>query len=358
MATVLLLVGTRKGLFTLTGDEARRDWRLAGPFCEAWPIYHTIFDASKGTIYAAAASDWHGVTVWRSDDLGASWTQSGEGLSYGEGGPRLTKASSLSLVDGSLFAGVDAPGLFESRDGGATWTHFSSLEDQPARAAWMRPDASPPGNLGLIGVLAHPDDPAQLIANVQGYGLFASDDGGSSWRPRNNGLRADWPLEDPAWGYCVHKLVASPADPQRLFAQTHCGVFRSSDRGASWVEISEGLPSDFGFPVAAHPHDRESAYVIPVDPGHGRCTTGKLVVWRTRDAGESWQPLTQGLPQEGAYLGVLREGMSVDTLDESGVYFGTSTGQLFASVDEGESWSELASHLPGIASVEAALLPE
>jgi photosystem II stability/assembly factor-like uncharacterized protein len=356
MARVLLLVGTRKGLFLLTSDEGRRDWKLDGPFCEAWPIFHAIFGPAHGTIYAAAASDWHGVTVWRSGDLGASWAQSGEGLGYGEGGPRLTKASSLSVVDGSLFAGVDPPGLFVSRDGGLTWKHFSSLTDQPARARWMQPDASPPGNLGIIGLLPDADDPARLIANVQGFGLFRSEDGGASWAPRNSGFRAEWPLDDPTWGYCVHKLVPSPADPERLFAQTHCGMFRSSDRGASWQEISDGLPSDFGFPVAAHPHDGDSVYFIPLDPGHGRCTPGKLVVWRSRDAGDSWRPLTRGLPQEGAYLGVLREGMSMDTLDEPGLYFGTSTGQVFASTDEGESWSEIATHLPGIASVEAAVL--
>jgi hypothetical protein len=355
MSEVMLLVGTRKGLFTLRSDD-RRSWRLDGPHCEAWPVYHAIFDRSGGTILAAAASEWHGSTVWRSSDLGATWTQSSEGLSYEEDGPKLTKPSSLASIDGRLFAGVHQPGLFSSGDGGTTWSHFSGLEDQAARTTWMKPDAGPPGDLGIIALLAHPDVPGQLIANVQGFGLWMSEDGGESWTPRNNGFRADWPQEDPAWGYCVHKLVASPADPERLYAQTHCGMFRSFDRGANWEEISAGLPSDFGFPAAAHPHDRDTAYVLPVDPEHARSTPGKLAVWRTRDAGENWQALTHGLPQEGAHLGVLREGMSIDTLDEPGVYFGTSTGQVYASADEGESWAEIASYLPGISSVEAVVL--
>ena len=246
--------------------------------------------------------------------------------------------------------------MFESQDGGRTWSLFSTVDYAPARAKWLNPEVSPPGHLGLIALVPHPEDGDQLLANVQGFGVFLSEDGGTSWAPRNDGLRADWPLDDPAWGYCVHKLVASPADPARLYEQTHCGVYRSSDRGANWQEITEGLPGDFGFAAAAHPYDRDSFYVIPVDPGHGRCTPGSLAVWRTQDAGETWRPLTRGLPQEGAFLGVLREGLSVDTLDTPGFYFGTSTGQVYGSADEGETWSELAAYLPGIASVEAVVL--
>jgi photosystem II stability/assembly factor-like uncharacterized protein len=356
MADVVVLVGTRKGLFLLTSDEKRRDWELEGPLCESWPIFHAIFDAKSGTIFAAAASEWLGTTIWRSSDRGKTWAQSSEGLSYEEGGPKLTKASSLAAINGRLFAGVHQPGLFESRDGGVTWSYFGSLEGQKAREEFMNPTVSPPGDLGIIDLLAHPERHDELIANVQGFGLWQSEDGGENWAPRNNGFRAAWPLDDPAWGYCVHKITESPADPDRLYAQTHVGMYRTSDRGANWEEISEGLPSDFGFPVAAHPHDRDTAYFIPVDPDHARSTPGKLVVWRTQDAGDSYQQLTNGLPQDGAHLGVLREGMSMDSLDEPGVYFGTSTGQVFASNDAGESWNEVAAHLPGISSIEVAVL--
>jgi hypothetical protein len=355
MSKVVLLVGTRKGLFVLESED-RKSWRQRGPYCESWPVYHAIYDDSSGTIYVAAGSEWHGAAVWRSHDLGETWEWSGEGLKYPEGDFPITKVASLTAAHGRLLAGVGSPGIFESTDGGVTWSQLSRLEDQPAHEKFKDPENSPPGKLGLIATVPHPDEPKRFFANVQGFGVWETEDGGSSWTPRNNGLRADWPLEDPAWGYCVHKLVASPADPERLYAQTHCGMFRSFDRGANWEEISAGLPSDFGFPAAAHPHDRDTAYVLPVDPEHARSTPGKLAVWRTRDAGENWQALRHGLPQEGAHLGVLREGMSIDTLDEPGVYFGTSTGQVYASADEGESWAEIASYLPGISSVEAVVL--
>jgi photosystem II stability/assembly factor-like uncharacterized protein len=341
---VTLLVGTRKGLFLMDSDRERRSWRIRGPLCESWPIFHAVADVDSGMLYAAAASEWHGTVVWRSDDLGETWEQSGQGLDYGEDGPALTKVSSLTVADGRLFAGGDPPGVFESTDRGVSWTLFTTLDDQAARERWLQPDASPPGRLGVI---------------VQGFGLFHSADGGTTWTPRNAGMRADWPLEDPAWGYCVHKVVISPADAERMYTQTHVGVYRSGDGGATWTEITEGLPSEFGFPAVAHPHDRDAFYVIPVDPGHGRTAPdGRLTVWRTRDAGETWQPSADGLPGPHAHLGVLREGLSADDLDPVGIYFGTSTGQVFASPDEGGSWQQIAGYLPPIASVEAVVWPD
>jgi hypothetical protein len=192
---------------------------------------------------------------------------------------------------------------------------------------------------------------------VQGVGIFETTDDGASWAPRNRGLRADWPLENPEVGYCVHKLVMSPVDSDRFYQQNHVGMHRSDDAGVSWTEITDGLPTEFGFAAAAHPHDRDTFYVIPLDPGHGRVMPeGRAAVWRTRDAGSSWQRLDDGLPQKDAYVGVLREGMAIDSYDTPGLYFGTSTGQLFASADEGETWTEIASYLPGITSVEVALV--
>ena len=356
MPKVVLLVGTRKGLFVLDSED-RQSWRRRGPFCESWPVYHAIYDDASGTIYVAAGSEWHGAAVWRSSDLGETWEWSGEGLKYGDDEFPVTKVSSLTAAHGRLLAGVSAPGIFESRDGGVTWSHLSSLEDQAAAEKFKNPDNSPPGRLGLIATVPHPEDEQRFFANVQGFGVWETTDGGSSWTPRNNGLRADWPLEDPAWGYCVHKLLRSPADPERLFEMTHVGAYVSSDGGASFTEITEGLPSDFGFAAAAHPHDRDTAYMIPLDPQHGRYMhDGQAAVWTTRDAGSSWQRLDKGLPSDGAYLGVLREGMSMDTLDTPGVYFGTSTGQVFASADEGASWQEIADYLPGITSVTAAVV--
>ncbi|HUP31649.1 MAG TPA: hypothetical protein VM184_01355 [Gaiellaceae bacterium] len=357
MSRTVLLVGTRKGCFVLESDD-RRDWELRGPYCEGWPVYHAVHDPGSGTIYAAAASEWHGATVWRSPDLGEAWQQSSEGLAYGEDGTlKLSKVSGLTAANGRLFAGAEMPGIFESRDGGETWSLLTTLDGQPGRESWNDPDNQPPGHLGVPAILPHPDDPSRFWAVVQGIGIFETTDDGSTWTPRNRGLRADWPREHEEIGFCVHKLVMSPVDSGRLYQQNHVGMHRSDDAGLSWTEISEGLPSEFGFAAAAHPHDRDTFYVIPLDAGHTRCMPdGRAAVWRTRDAGASWQRLADGLPQSEAYVGVLREGMAIDPHDEPGVYFGTSTGQLFASADEGESWSEIASYLPGITSVEVAVV--
>jgi photosystem II stability/assembly factor-like uncharacterized protein len=360
MSKVLLLVGTRKGCFVLESNGDRRDWDVRGPFCDGWPVYHAVFDHDAGGIYAAAASEWHGATVWRSGDLGETWTQSSEGLGYGEedgDGLKMSKVSSLSAAHGRLLAGAEQAGIFESRDGGANWKLLSTL-DHPASKDWNDPAKQPPGHLGVSAITPHPGDgPEHFWAIVQGYSLFETTDDGATWTARNEGLRADWPREYDDIGFCVHKFVVAPTGVSRMYQQNHCGMHRSDDGGQTWTEITEGLPSDFGFAAAVHPHDKDTFYVIPVDPGHARTMhDGKASVWRTRDAGSSWQRLHQGLPQEDAYLGVLREGMANDHLDSPGLYFGTSTGQVFASIDEGETWSELAGYLPAISSVEVAVI--
>jgi photosystem II stability/assembly factor-like uncharacterized protein len=357
MSQTVLLVGTRKGCFVLQSDSDRREWTVRGPFCEGWPIYHAVHDPASGAMYAAAASEWHGAGVWRSGDLGETWELSSEGLAYSDDGLKLSKVSGLTVAHGRVLAGAESAGVFESRDGAVTWSLLSTLDGQPGREGWNNPENQPPGHLGLPAILPHPDEPSRFWAVVQGVGIFETTDDGASWTPRNKGLRADWPIENPEVGYCVHKLVMSPVDNERLYQQNHVGVHRSDDAGLQWVEITEGLPSEFGFAAAAHPHDRDTFYVIPLDGGHGRVMPdGAAAVWRTRDAGETWQRLDEGLPQRDAHLGVLREGLAMDTYDAPGLYFGTSTGQVFASVDEGESWSEIASYLPAIASVEVAVV--
>ena len=354
----LVLVGTRKGCFLLERDEGAGEWTTRGPFCESWPVYHAVWDAETGTIFAAAVSMWHGASVWRSADLGETWAQSSEGLAYEDGELKLSKISGLTAAHGRVFAGAENPGVFESRDGGETWSLVTRLEGQPGSDKWNDPANQPPGNLGIPAILPHPSERERWWAIVQGVGIFETADDGASFTPRNEGLRADWPLEDPRVGYCVHKLVMSPADETRLYQQNHVGMHRSDDQGRSWTEITEGLPTEFGFAAAAHPHDRDTFYVIPVDPGHGRTMPeGRVAVWRTRDAGSTWERLDEGLPQRDAYVGVLREGMAIDARDRPGLYFGTSTGQLFASDDEGESWTQAAGYLPGIMSVEVALVP-
>jgi len=354
MSRTLLLVGTRKGLFVMESDEGRRDWRLRGPLCEGWPVYHAIFDEASGAMYAAAASEWHGSAVWRSTDLGETWTLSSEGLAY-EDGRRLSKVSNLCAAHGRVFVGVEAPGIFASGDGGQTWSLYSTLSGLPGSEEWDDPQNQPPGHLGISAIMSDPDERERVWAIVQGVGLFETRDDGKTWTPRNRGLRADWPREHEEVGFCVHKVVRARTDGDRMFQQNHVGMHRSDDCGASWTEITEGLPTQFGFAAAVHPHDRDTFFVIPLDPGHGRTMPdGRAAVWRTRDAGSSWERLDRGLPQDGAYLGVLREGMAGDRYDDPGFYFGTSTGQVYASADGGDSWNEIASYLPAISSVEVA----
>ena len=358
MARTLLLIGTRKGCFILESDADRRDWALRGPVCEGWPVYHAIHDPGSGAIYAAAASEWHGSAVWRTTDLGENWALSSEGLAYDADGERkLSKVSTLAVKNGRVLVGVEAPGIFQSQDGGESWSLLSTLAGQPGSDVWDDPANQPPGHLGISALMFDREDPKRFWAIVQGIGLFETTDDATSWAPRNKGLRADWPRPHEDVGFCVHKLVRSPVDGDRMYQQNHVGMHRTDDGAHTWVEITEGLPTEFGFAAATHPHDRNTFFVIPLDPGHGRTMPdGEAAVWRTQDAGETWQAMRTGLPQQDAFVGVLREGMAIDTYESPGVYFGTSTGQVFASTDAGESWSEIASYLPAISSVEVAIL--
>ena len=355
MPLTMLMIGTRKGCFVLE-SENRRDWRMRGPYCESWPVYQTIRDADSGAMFAAAASEWHGSAVWRSTDDGETWTLSSEGLAH-DGERKVSKISSLASAHGRVLAGVEAAGIFQSLDGGETWSLLSTLEGQPGREGWDDPANQPPGHLGISALMPDPDDASRFWAIVQGVGFFETTDDGKTWTPRNRGLRADWPRPYDEVGFCVHRLVRSPLDPDRMYQQNHVGVHRSDDGGHSGHEITEGLPSEFGFGAAVHPHDRDTFFVIPLDPLHARTMPeGHAAVWCTRDGGDSWARLDKGLPQENAYVGVLRAALTIDDHEVPGLYFGTSTGQLFASADEGENWSEIASYLPPIWSVEVAVL--
>ena len=267
---------------------------------------------------------------------------------------RLSKVSSLMPAHGRLLVGGESAGLFESTDGGKTFSLVTTFEGQEGREAWNDPAQQPPGHLGLSAIIPHPDEPERFWVIVQGFSLFETTDGGKTWTPRNKGLRRDWPADYEEIGFCVHKVTPA-SDFERMYQQNHVGMHRSDDAGKTWTEITEGLPTEFGFAAATHPHDRDTFYVIPLDPGHGRTMPdGHAAVWRTRDAGSSWQQLDNGLPQENAYVGVLREGMAIDGQDEPGLYFGTSTGQLFASTDEGDSWGQIGGLFPGITSVTVA----
>lgn len=355
---VHILLGTRKGAFVLDGDAARQSWSLRGPFCDTWPINHVIADPDTGTLYAAGGNEWFGPAVWKSTDLGATWTHSSAGLKYAEGEPGILSAWSLSRAHGRLYCGVQPAGLFVSDDDGESWSHVGGLRDHPSREHWQ------PGAGGLIlhHIVPHPTNPAQMWIAISAAGVFHTRDGGKTWSPRNSGTRCDFAPPDqryPEFGQCVHSLAMAPGHPDRLYQQNHCGMYRSDDGGLNWQSIEAGLPSTFGFPAVAHPRDPETLFLFPLngDTSGRYVPDAKAAVWRTRDAGAGWQALRTGLPQENAYFGVLRQAMATDPLTPAGLYAGTNTGTLYASPDEGESWAEIAQHLPPIHSVETLVRP-
>jgi photosystem II stability/assembly factor-like uncharacterized protein len=358
MATcVLILLGTRKGVFILQSDAERRAWALRGPFCDAWPIQHAIGDPETGKIYAGGGNPWFGPAVWQSGDLGANWTHSSEGLAYEAGETPIAAVWSLAKRDSRLLAGVEPAGLFQSEDGGQSWRHVGGLRAHASRPQWN------PGGGGLIlhEVLPHPSDDQQMWVAISAAGVFHTADGGQNWEPRNSGTRCDYnPPEArfPEFGQCVHGLAMAAEQPDRLYQQNHCGMYRSDDGGQSWQSIEAGLPSSFGFPAVAHPRDPDTLFLFPLngDIAGRYVPEGRAAVWRSRDGGTTWTALREGLPQGNTFFNVLRQGMAADRLEPAGVYVGTNTGEVYASADEGETWNCIAQHLPVISSVETLVL--
>ena len=318
---------------------------------------HVVGDPETGAIYGAGGNEWFGPAVWKSTDLGETWTHSSDGLAYEAGEEPIKAVWSVAPKNGSLYAGVQPAGLFRSDDAGLNWQHVEGLQKHPSRSQWN------PGGAGLIlhTLVLHPGDERQIWVGISAAGVFHTADGGETWEPRNRGIRADFLPEGqnyPEFGQCVHNLVMAPAMPTRFYQQNHCGMYRSDDGGSHWDSIEAGLPSSFGFPAAVHPRDPDTLYLLPLNGDvKGRYVPeGRAAVWRTRDAGDSWEPLREGLPQRNVFFGVLRQAMAADRLEPAGIYFGTNTGALFASVDEGDSWKCIAQHLPLISSVETLVV--
>ncbi len=353
-----LLIGTRKGLFRATAGFDRRAWRLEGPHLTGYEVFHAIFVHGESVeAYAAVRHMVWGVHIHRSSDGGSSWELLPTIPQVEEAeGPRAVwylangQAGQASL----LYAGVEPAALFASRDSGQSWQSVRALNEHPTRTSWQPAK----GGLALHSIHVDPRDGRRIYAAISAGGVYRSDDGGATWVPANRGVRADYlPDTRPDTGHCVHRLILHPARPDRLYQQSHTGTYRSDNRGESWQEITAGLPTDFGYAIDTDPRDPDAVYVIPEESSHMRTTVGgAITVYRSRDGGGNWEPLTRGLPRENAYVTVLREAIATDGLEPCGIYFGTSSGHVFASRDGGASWEVIASYLPGILSIRAGLL--
>ncbi len=361
---VIVLVGTMKGAFVLRSNRSRKKWDVGGPYSIGAPVYAMAFDQRQGRrrLWWAQQSFQWGTVLCSSDDYGKTVT---EPEAYSVKFPlesQLTLKNIWQITPGrnddpdTLYCGVEPAALFESRDAGKTWSPVEGLLNHPHRPKWQ------PGGGGLClhTIVPDPTNPKRMMIAISTAGAYRTDDGGATWHARNNGVRAEFmPDKYPEFGQCVHKVVQQRARPERLFLQNHWGLYRSDDGGNSWKDIANGVPSDFGFCMAAHPHDPETVYIVPIESDQYRCTPeGKLRVYRTQNAGKSWEPLTRGLPQKNAMETVLRDALATDTCDPAGVYFGTRSGKVYGSSDGGNSWKVIMEGLPAVVCVKAAWVGE
>ena len=395
MSSVRLIVGTRKGAFILTSDGKRENWQVSGPHFAGWEIYHAKGSpADPNRIYLSQSSGWFGQILQRSDDGGKTWFQPGtppgepatapNGFPKGEsnkfvydtsaetGHPLTThqwydgtqhpwefkRAWHLepSLTDpDTVYAGVEDAALFRSTDGGKSWHELSGLRGHGTGPHWQ-PGA---GGMCLHTIIQDPKNSNRMYVAISAAGAFRTDDAGKTWKPINRGLKSPF-IPDPnaEVGHCVHHVALHPSRPDVLFMQKHWDVMRSDNAGDQWHEVSGNLPSDFGFVIDVHAHEPETIYVAPIkSDGEHFVPDAKLRIFRSRSGGNEWEPLTNGLPQSHCYVNILRDAMSVDTLDSCGVYFGTTGGQVYASRDAGDNWTAIVRDLPAVLSVEAQTLP-
>ena len=394
MSGVRLLVGTRKGAFVLTSDGKRDKWDVSGPHFAGWEIYHLKGSpVNPNRVYASQTSGWFGQIIQRSDDGGKTWIQPGTppgekdakqpgppkgesnkfvyDTSAGTGKPLTTHMwydgtqhpwefkrvwhiePSLTDAD-TIYAGVEDAGLFRSTDGGQNWQELSGLRGHGTGPRWQ-PGA---GGMCLHTVILDPSNPQRIYIAISAAGAFRTDDAGKTWRPINKGLVSPYIPEPTAEvGHCVHHVAMHRSRPNVLFMQKHWDVMRSDNAGDSWQEVSGNLPTDFGFVIDVHAHDPETIYVVPIkSDGEHFPLDGKLRVYRSKSGGNEWEALTKGLPQKDCYVNVLRDAMSVDSLDKCGVYFGTTGGQVYGSADAGDTWTPIVQHLPAVLSVEVQTL--
>ena len=370
MSGVRVLVGTRKGGFVLSSDGTRDRWNVSGPHFGGWEIYHMKGSpVDPNRIYASQSSGWFGQVIQRSDDGGQTWEPAGNQFAYDgvtgthqwyDGTPHPWEFKRVWHLEPSLteadvvYAGVEDAALFRSSDGAKTWQEMPGLRGHGSGSKWA-PGA---GGLCLHTILQDPTNPERMFIAISSAGAFRTDDGGQTWTPINKGLHSQY-IPDPTAeiGHCVHRLGMHRSRPNVLFMQKHWDVLRSDNAGDLWTEVSGNLPTDFGFVLDVHAHEPETIYVVPIksDSEHYP-PDGKLRVYRSRTGGNDWEALGNGLPQENCYVNVLRDAMSVDTLDPCGVYFGTTGGQVYGSANAGDSWAPIVRDLPPVLSVEVQTL--
>ncbi|HAV62829.1 MAG TPA: hypothetical protein DCY13_10740 [Verrucomicrobiales bacterium] len=387
MSSVRVLVGTKKGAFILTADGTRRNWNVSGPHFAGWELYHLKGSSvDPNRIYASQSSGWFGQVIQRSDDGGKTWNPPGtkpEELMSPDGMPK--GASNMFAYEGEVgthkfydgsqhpwefkrvwhiepsltdpdtaYAGVEDAAIFKTTDGGRTWHELPGLRG--AKGALWQPGA---GGMCLHTILLDPQNEKRIYVAISAAGAFRTDDGGQTWKPINKGLKSPYELPDPdaEVGHCVHRIALHPSKPGTLFMQKHWDVLRSDNGGDLWNEVSGNLPSDFGFPIDVHAHNPETIYVVPItsDSLHYP-PDGKLRVYRSKSGGNEWEPLTKGLPQKDCYVNVYRDAMAVDTLEDCGIYFGTTGGQVYCSPDGGDTWDAIVRDLPAVLSVEVQTL--
>ena len=363
-----LLVATRKGLWTLGSDAARRQWKLAGPHFLGHIVHHALLDPRDGKTLLAAARTGHlGPTIFRSADRGRTWKEATRPPAFKPEAGR-TVDHTFWLVPGHVsepgvwYAGTSPQGLFRSADGGATWSGVDGFNEHPQRKAWCGGDQDgTPDGPKLHSILIDPRNSRHMYVGMSSGGVFESTDGGADWRPLNKGVKALFmPDPDPEYGHDPHCVRLSPAAPDRLYQQNHCGIYRLDRPASRWTDIGASMPKSvgaIGFPMVLHPRDPDTLWVFPMDgsdvwprisPG------GRPAVYRSSNGGRTWQRQATGLPATQAWWTVKRQAMTADRGDEVGLYFGTTSGELWGSRDAGRSWRCLAAHLPHIYAVEVA----
>lgn len=354
----VLLIGTRKGLWVGRSDQRRDDWSFTGPHFDMEEIYSCLVDVRHETprLLVGTSSSWLGPRVRRSDDLGVTWHDTSGPPRFAEGsGASVERVWQLTPGAGRdvVWAGTEPGAVWRSDDRGETFRLEHALWDHEHRPLW---------NAGFGGqafhtILPHPSDPDSVVAALSTGGVYRTDDGGVSWNPCNQGIRAEFMpsgQQYPPFGQCVHKIAGHPSRPDRMYLQNHGGVYRTDDRGDSWTSIAEGLPADFGFPVVVHPHEPDTVFVFPIKGGESRYPPqAHARVWRSRNAGSTWEELGNGLPDD-FFIAVMRDAMCADDHDAAGLYFGARNGAVWGSSDAGDSWRELVRNLPDVMVVRAA----